>query len=607
MSTSAAPASKRPMLFSGSPALRDRRNHSTSIGAPRFSTSSPACARTVERRPSAPMTRSARTSSSPSFTPEIFVSPRSPVTSAFIRSRNVGYRAPCCARKLRKSHCGIMAMNPQRVGRWRKSAILSGVSPNCAVISATRSCGSSRSASSRPSSAITSRVEGCSVSPRKSRRKSACFSSTSVSMPARASSSPSIMPAGPPPAMATFTWLTDGLDARLLQDAAHLAGELLVELAQLGGVLVGVLELVVGDVFLPRFGLAELLEYAFPIGDVLARNSRRRDHPAHLRHRCDIEPGFLERRHVRERREARLVDLREQAHVAGADVLAGLVGLDHHHVDVPAEQRRDPLAAAGEGDELPARAGGLLQLLAHHVVAAGDRAARLLELARLLFRSVHEVGQRLVGGVGLHRDDRRLEQQAGDRRQILQRYLGLVAGERVGEPYPGEDADGVRLALLLGEIRRGHHAATAGLVHDLGPHRQQLLLLHHVGHGAREHVAAAARSGMHHQLDRPGGGKALGKRRRRRQQHRAQQMLLHPSSSSYLSAFTRHALNLPNSGTSRISSANDSITAGTGLDSRIERLPSDIISDWRSARSIAPPSTSPRISGADGKSSLRIR
>ena len=46
-----------------------------------------------------------------------------------------------------------------------------------------------------------SSVEGWIVSPRKSRRKSACFSSTSTGTPARASNSPSIMPAGPPPAM----------------------------------------------------------------------------------------------------------------------------------------------------------------------------------------------------------------------------------------------------------------------------------------------------------------------------------------------------------------------------------------------------------------------
>src|SRR5574340_1265836 len=48
---------------------------------------------------------------------------------------------------------------------------------------------------------MTSSVEGWMVSPRKSRRKSACFSSTNTSTAARAKSRPSIIPAGPPPAM----------------------------------------------------------------------------------------------------------------------------------------------------------------------------------------------------------------------------------------------------------------------------------------------------------------------------------------------------------------------------------------------------------------------
>src|SRR5947209_18020919 len=39
------------------------------------------------------------------------------------------------------------------------------------------------------------------VSPRKSRRKSACFSSTTTSTPARASRKPSVSPHGPPPTM----------------------------------------------------------------------------------------------------------------------------------------------------------------------------------------------------------------------------------------------------------------------------------------------------------------------------------------------------------------------------------------------------------------------
>src|SRR5690606_14203857 len=45
-------------------------------------------------------------------------------------------------------------------------------------------------------------VEGWTVSPRKSRRKSACFSSTTTSIPARANNSPNTSPAGPPPTTA---------------------------------------------------------------------------------------------------------------------------------------------------------------------------------------------------------------------------------------------------------------------------------------------------------------------------------------------------------------------------------------------------------------------
>src|SRR5512132_1503842 len=48
---------------------------------------------------------------------------------------------------------------------------------------------------------MTSSVDGWIVSPRKSRRKSACFSSTTTSTPARASRKQSISPQGPPPTM----------------------------------------------------------------------------------------------------------------------------------------------------------------------------------------------------------------------------------------------------------------------------------------------------------------------------------------------------------------------------------------------------------------------
>src|SRR5271166_6082284 len=71
---------------------------------------------------------------------------------------------------------------------------------------------------------MSSKVDGWIVSPRKSRKKSACFSSTTTRTPARASRNPSIIPAGPPPAMqhcvlivasAMPTWLRRAWYARL--------------------------------------------------------------------------------------------------------------------------------------------------------------------------------------------------------------------------------------------------------------------------------------------------------------------------------------------------------------------------------------------------------
>src|SRR5712692_3753008 len=92
------------------------------------------------------------------------------------------------------------AMNPQRVGRWVKSATVSARPPTCALSRGAFWCGIFSRSSRSPSSCMISSVEGWIVSPRKSRRKSACFSRTRTSTPARANSSPSIIPAGPPPA-----------------------------------------------------------------------------------------------------------------------------------------------------------------------------------------------------------------------------------------------------------------------------------------------------------------------------------------------------------------------------------------------------------------------
>src|SRR5437870_12800764 len=89
----------------------------------------------------------------------------------------------------------------QVTGRWEKSATVNVSPPNWATSRGTFWCGSRSRSSKSPSSCMMSSVEGWIVSPRKSRKKSACFSSTSTSTPARASSSPSMIPAGPPPAM----------------------------------------------------------------------------------------------------------------------------------------------------------------------------------------------------------------------------------------------------------------------------------------------------------------------------------------------------------------------------------------------------------------------
>ncbi|SKV71926.1 Uncharacterised protein [Mycobacteroides abscessus subsp. abscessus] len=59
--------------------------------------------------------------------------------------------------------------------------------------------GSLSNRSKRPNSSSNRSVDGCTVSPRKSRRKSPCFSNTTTSTPARARSRPANMPAGPPP------------------------------------------------------------------------------------------------------------------------------------------------------------------------------------------------------------------------------------------------------------------------------------------------------------------------------------------------------------------------------------------------------------------------
>ena len=136
------PVSNRPIGSAGSLGRRESRNQRTSIGAPKSSTDNPARDRTTECRPSAPTTKSARTSSGPSGVwacrPTICppASIRS-VTSAHMQIWNVGYRVPSSTRKFRKSHCGMKATKRHWVGKLEKSATVKTSPPNCALMRGT--------------------------------------------------------------------------------------------------------------------------------------------------------------------------------------------------------------------------------------------------------------------------------------------------------------------------------------------------------------------------------------------------------------------------------------------------------------------------------------
>src|SRR4051812_25375645 len=86
-------------------------------------------------------------------------------------------------------------------GVWRcdKSPIVQSRPATRSWARSTLLCGRARKRSRIPSWSRISMVDGWTVSPRKSRKKSACFSSTRTRQPARANSRPAIIPAGPPP------------------------------------------------------------------------------------------------------------------------------------------------------------------------------------------------------------------------------------------------------------------------------------------------------------------------------------------------------------------------------------------------------------------------
>jgi hypothetical protein len=128
-----------------------------------------------------------------------------------------------------------------------------------------------------------------------------------------------------------------------------------------------------------------------------------------------------------------------------------------------------------------------------------------LSVPGLAFGRLDEFLERLVRGIRAHREHRRLAHQLRDRLQVVQRDLRFARGERARDPDAGDEAQRVRVVLLLGDRRGRHRAVAAGLVDDHHAHRDQLLLLHHVGDGAAEHVVAAAGAGVHDDLHRLGG------------------------------------------------------------------------------------------------------
>ena len=161
--------------------------------------------RSADHRPSQATTRSARIH--PSRRPAVryahavrrAVPPSSPVTSVPIRRVNVGSsragvrdqveQSPTAApsRRTGSAPSACEVGHDQRSSRAHRNSTLS-----------SRLYGTSRTVGQAGLVDQLS-VDGWTVSPRKSRRKSACFSSTWTSTPARASSRPSTIPAGPPP------------------------------------------------------------------------------------------------------------------------------------------------------------------------------------------------------------------------------------------------------------------------------------------------------------------------------------------------------------------------------------------------------------------------
>ena len=163
------------------------------MGEPKSCTTSPDAARTVDARPSQPTTRSACTSSGP-----FGVVALTPATRPDASIRPVtcdghhhlqGWEAPALVGQ-EVQEIPLRHQRNEFAGR-RNAREVRDLDRVCTDfdgrVPGSPSAAISESLRASPSSRMIIKVEGCTVSPRKSRRKSACFSSTTVRTPARPS------------------------------------------------------------------------------------------------------------------------------------------------------------------------------------------------------------------------------------------------------------------------------------------------------------------------------------------------------------------------------------------------------------------------------------
>jgi hypothetical protein len=113
--------------------------------------------------------------------------------------------------------------------------------------------------------------------------------------------------------------------------------------------------------------------------------------------------------------------------IARLDMLAGLLGLHHHHLHVSAQQIRDALPATRKRNEYPFCAGGPFDDEPHQIVSTGNRTAGLSQLSGTLLGGFNKIFHALKRRIRFDRDHGRLQDQADDGSQVLdrnRRFLG---------------------------------------------------------------------------------------------------------------------------------------------------------------------------------------